>query len=84
MVCSETIDVADGPAMADWLTAFDREYPVELLVANAGISDGIGGKGAYELGDVTARRSLSTCSARYIRLRRCCRRSAQGGVDKLP
>src|SRR5258708_11482981 len=55
MVCSETIDVADGPAMAEWLTAFDREYPVELVVANAGISDGIGGKEAYEPGDVTTR-----------------------------
>jgi short-subunit dehydrogenase len=35
-----TIDVADAPAMADWLSRFDREQPVDLLVANAGVSAG--------------------------------------------
>jgi short-subunit dehydrogenase len=34
------IDVADAPAMASWLTGFDRDYPVDLLVANAGTSAG--------------------------------------------
>jgi len=34
------IDVADGPALAGWLEAFDDAYPVDLLVANAGISAG--------------------------------------------
>ncbi len=34
------IDVADGPALAAWLGAFDRAHPVELLIANAGISAG--------------------------------------------
>jgi len=34
------IDVTDAPATAEWLTAFDRRHPVELLVANAGISAG--------------------------------------------
>ena len=34
------IDVADGPALAAWLGEFDRAHPVELLVANAGISAG--------------------------------------------
>src|SRR5260221_12974151 len=43
MDCSETIDVADGPAMAEWLSAFDRKSPVELVVAKAWISDGAGG-----------------------------------------
>jgi short-subunit dehydrogenase len=34
------IDVADAPAMAAWLTEFDRDHPVELLIANAGTSAG--------------------------------------------
>ena len=37
---SAAIDVADGPALAAWLAAFDRAYPVELVVANAGVSAG--------------------------------------------
>jgi short-subunit dehydrogenase len=35
-----TIDVADAPATAEWLGRFDREQPVDLLVANAGVSAG--------------------------------------------
>jgi len=35
-----TIDVADAPAMAAWLGGFDREHPIDLLVANAGTSAG--------------------------------------------
>jgi short-subunit dehydrogenase len=34
------IDVADAPAMAAWLLAFDGDNPVELLIANAGTSAG--------------------------------------------
>jgi short-subunit dehydrogenase len=34
------IDVADGSALATWLGEFDRAHPVELLIANAGISAG--------------------------------------------
>src|SRR5271170_3922274 len=34
------IDVVDAPAMAAWLTDFDRDHPVELLIANAGTSAG--------------------------------------------
>jgi short-subunit dehydrogenase len=34
------IDVVDAPAMAAWLTEFDRDHPVELLIANAGTSAG--------------------------------------------
>jgi short-subunit dehydrogenase len=34
------VDVADAPAMAAWLLAFDRDTPVELLIANAGTSAG--------------------------------------------
>ena len=32
------IDVADREALAAWLTAFDKAHPVDLLIANAGIS----------------------------------------------
>jgi len=39
-VDSAAIDVADGPALAAWLDAFDDAHPVELLIANAGISAG--------------------------------------------
>lgn len=39
-VTSAALDVGDGAALAAWLTAFDREHPTELLVANAGISAG--------------------------------------------
>ena len=39
-VDSAEIDVADGAALSAWLEAFDDAHPVELLVANAGISAG--------------------------------------------
>jgi len=39
-VDSAAIDVADGPALAAWLTAFDDAHKVDLLIANAGISAG--------------------------------------------
>jgi short-subunit dehydrogenase len=32
------IDVTDRSGLADWLTRFDEAHPVDLLVANAGIS----------------------------------------------
>ena len=32
------IDVVDRQAIADWLTAFDELHPVDLLIANAGVS----------------------------------------------
>lgn len=42
-VQSASIDVADREAMHAWLTAFDEKTPIDLLVANAGISGGSGG-----------------------------------------
>jgi short-subunit dehydrogenase len=39
-VTSAAIDVEDAPALATWLTEFDRDHPVELLIANAGTSAG--------------------------------------------
>ena len=35
---SAAIDVAEGPALAAWLEGFDDAHPVDLLIANAGIS----------------------------------------------
>lgn len=37
-VFAGAIDVVDRAALADWLTAFDDAHPVDLIVANAGIS----------------------------------------------
>ncbi|HZU91867.1 MAG TPA: SDR family NAD(P)-dependent oxidoreductase [Stellaceae bacterium] len=39
-VRAASVDVTDAPAMAAWLSAFDADSPVELLVANAGTSAG--------------------------------------------
>ena len=49
------LDVADGAAMADWLTAFDRTHPVELVVANAGTSGGTDPGAAFEPAPTTIR-----------------------------
>jgi short-subunit dehydrogenase len=40
IVEAATIDVAEREALATWLTGFDRAHPVDLVVANAGISAG--------------------------------------------
>lgn len=37
-VRADTLDVTDRSAMAAWLVAFDDTHPVDLLIANAGIS----------------------------------------------
>lgn len=42
-VLTASIDVASREAMHDWLIAFDDKHPIDLLVANAGISGGSGG-----------------------------------------
>lgn len=42
------VDAADKDAMAAWLTAIDAAAPVELLIANAGISAGSGLGGESE------------------------------------
>jgi len=41
-------DVQDKAAMKQWLTTFHAEHPVDLLIANAGISAGTGGGGESE------------------------------------
>ncbi len=37
-VIADTVDVVDRERLAAWLTAFDDAYPVDLVIANAGIS----------------------------------------------
>lgn len=49
------IDVADGAALEAWLNAFDRAYPVDLLIANAGTSAGPGPDAAGEPAPLTLR-----------------------------
>jgi short-subunit dehydrogenase len=45
IVFAETIDVADAPAMADFIARAHAAQPLDLVIANAGISAGSGGKG---------------------------------------
>lgn len=42
-VVTTIIDVTDRAALADWISARDGEVPVDLVIANAGISAGTGG-----------------------------------------
>lgn len=44
-VVTTTIDVTDGAALADWIAATDGATPLDLVIANAGISAGTGGAG---------------------------------------
>lgn len=44
-VSSETLDVLDAAAMAAWICAIDRTAPLDLVIANAGVSGGTGGSG---------------------------------------
>ncbi len=39
---SKIIDVCDRPAMKEWIEAIDRKTPLDLIIANAGISGGTG------------------------------------------
>jgi short-subunit dehydrogenase len=42
------LDVRDQAAMADWITARDAELPFDLVIANAGITTGLGPQDAAE------------------------------------
>ena len=48
VVRAATVDVADRGSMADWLAQVDRETPIDLCIANAGISGGTGRRGESE------------------------------------
>lgn len=42
-VAVAVLDITDPEAVADWITAFSQQYPIDLCIANAGISAGTGG-----------------------------------------
>lgn len=47
---SAMIDVTDRAAMTDWIKRSDAQAPLDLVIANAGISGGSGGDGSTEGG----------------------------------
>lgn len=44
-VHAQPLDVTDAPAMEQWMQRADAATPIDLVIANAGISAGIGGGG---------------------------------------
>lgn len=44
-VTTATLDVRDAAAMASWIEALEQEAPLDLVIANAGISGGTGSGG---------------------------------------
>ena len=44
-VTAETIDVTDMSAMGSWIDRLEMDTPIDLVIANAGISGGTGGDG---------------------------------------
>lgn len=55
---SAVLDVANGSAMQDWLASFSATAPVDIVIANAGISTGLSPTGTFESAE-DARRVLS-------------------------
>ncbi len=47
-VTAEIVDVTDQAAMARWVEGTDDAHPLDLVIANAGISAGTGGQGEDE------------------------------------
>ena len=45
---AKVVDVADRDATARWIKAVDAKHPLDLVIANAGISSGSGGRGESE------------------------------------
>ena len=45
---AQTVDVADRDATARWIEKIDARHPLDLVIANAGISAGTGGRGESE------------------------------------
>lgn len=50
-----TIDVRDAASIAAWLTDFDTRYPIDLLIANAGVASTIADASDWEGLERTAR-----------------------------
>ncbi len=47
-VTAQTVEVTDQAAMARWVEGTDDAHPLDLVIANAGISAGTGGRGEDE------------------------------------
>lgn len=47
-VMANVVDVADRDAMRRWIEPADARHPLDLVIANAGISAGTGGRGESE------------------------------------
>ena len=57
VVTTEVLDVVDQDAMAKWIETVERAHPIDLAIANAGISAGTGSGGES---DEQARRIFAT------------------------
>ncbi|MHA1151082.1 MAG: SDR family NAD(P)-dependent oxidoreductase [Alphaproteobacteria bacterium] len=55
-----TLDVCNGPAVAAWITEIDQNAPLELVIANAGVSAGTGGAGSGGETEAQTRRIVET------------------------
>jgi len=59
-VRSAVLDVADTQALASWVEAIDREWPLDLVIANAGITGGLAaGDRSETLADVHRMMSIN-------------------------
>jgi short-subunit dehydrogenase len=47
-VITTSIDVRDTEPLQDWLTHFNQQHPIDLLIANAGVTSSIGANGEPE------------------------------------
>lgn len=51
VVSADAIDVCDATAMRQWIEAFDDRWPLDLVVANAGVSFGTAGGDGDAVGE---------------------------------
>lgn len=73
-VSTALIEVTDRDAMATWVAAADHAHPLDLVIANAGISGGTGGRGesaaqARRILDVNIDGLLNTIHPAIARMR---------------
>ncbi len=54
------LDVCDGPALAAWIAEVDHAAPLDLVIANAGVSAGTGGAGGAGETEAQTRRVVAT------------------------
>lgn len=55
LVITDSVDVTDAQTLHNWISSFDSDHPVDLLVANAGITSSIGPNGEPECWEVASR-----------------------------